>query len=190
MADLGYYRYQLELYQKMGVLCSLFIDPENPDDFVAGYVGWLNGRQTAIHAVSPVGRYDGILAMRLNTVCSIMGEDDYSERLRRVMMLRRADPKEQMDVEPGEDLIHAMCRKVMDEDRVITLWIKDSEYVGRVTELNDMRVTIDTLDFFGQNPAPVSLNLPEIDMASLGSEDDEMFQLLADNRLAEIPEQG
>ena len=188
MGDVGYYRYQLELYQKLGVLCSLFVDPENPDDFVAGYVGWTNGRQAAIHAVSPVGKFDGILAVKLSEVCSMMGEDDYSERLRRLLVLRRAVPTEEMDVEPGEDLVHAMCRKVMAEERVITLWVGEREYVGRVSDLNDMRVTLDTLDFFGQNPEPVTLTLPEIDMASLGAEDDEMFQILADNRLADVPD--
>lgn len=46
-----------------------------------------------------------------------------------------------------------------------------------------MRVTIGALDFFGADPADVPLALREIDMASLGAEDDEMYQLLSDNRL-------
>ena len=66
---------------------------------------------------------------------------------------------------------------------MITLWVGESEYVGRVRALDDMRVTIGALDFFGADPADVPLALREIDMASLGAEDDEMYQLLSDNRL-------
>ena len=181
--SLGFYRYQLETYQKAGVLTSLFVDPENPDDFVAGYVAHINRTQVLLHAVSPVGRYDGLLACRLNQISSIMGEDDYSMRLRRLLLLRRDTPKEAIDVQPDEDVFHALCRKAASEDRVITLWKGESEYVGRVRALDDMRVTIGALDFFGADPADVPLTLREIDMASLGAEDDEMYQLLSDNRL-------
>ena len=49
--SLGFYRYQLETYQKAGVLTSLFIDPENPDDFIAGYVAHINRTQALLYAV-------------------------------------------------------------------------------------------------------------------------------------------
>ena len=73
----------------------------------------------------------------------------------------------------------------MEEGRVISVWSGESEYMGHITELNDMRVTIGALDFFGQNPVEVTLALRDIDMASFGSEDDEMFDLLSENRLPE-----
>ena len=181
----GFFHYQLSLYEKMNVLASLFVDPDNPDDFIAGYIAHINPRQVVLNAVSPVGHYDGMMGVRLTEVSTVLGEDEYSERLRRLLLLRGEEPKETLDVAQDEDLFHAMCRKAMEEDRVITLWCGESEYVGRVTELNDMRATIGALDFFGQNPAEVTLALRDIDMASLGSEDDEMFGLLSENRLPE-----
>lgn len=183
---MGFYRYQLEMYRENGVLASLFVDAENPDDFVAGYVAALNSRQAAMYAVSPEGRYDGLLATKLSKVCSIMGEDDYALRLRRLLMLRGDQPRETLDAQPEEDLFHAMCRKAFAQGRVITLWVGESEYVGRVRELNDMRVTLGALDFFGDDPTDTTLTIRDIDMASLGSDDDEMFQLLSDNRLREL----
>ena len=181
----GFYHYQLSLYEKMNVLASLFVDPENPDDFIAGYIAHINPRQVVLNAVSPVGHYDGLMAVRLTEVSSVLGEDEYSERLRRLLLLRGEEPRESLQVEPEEDLFHAMCRKALEDGRVITLWCGESEYVGRVTELNDMRVTIGALDFFGQNPAEVTLALRDIDLASSGSEDDEMFAVLSENKLPE-----
>ena len=181
----GFFHYQLSLYQRMNVLASLFVDPENPDDFIAGYIAHINPRQVVLDTVSPVGHYDGMMGVRLTEVSTVLGEDEYSERLRRLLLLRGEKPRETLEVAPDEDLFHAMCRKVMAEGRVITLWCGENEYMGRVTELNDMRVTIGALDFFGQNPADVTLALRTIDMASFGSEDDEMFELLSENRLPE-----
>ena len=177
----GFFHYQLSLYEKMNVLASLFVDPDNPDDFIAGYIAHINPRQVVLNAVSPVGHYDGMMGVRLTEVSTVLGEDEYSERLRRLLLLRGEEPKESLDVEPDEDLFHAMCRKAMEEDTVVTLWLHDdTEHVGRVIELNDMRVTIGELDYFGRDPRPMTLTVREIEMASVGSEDDKLYQLLAD----------
>ncbi len=181
----GFFHYQLSLYEKMNVLASLFVDPENPDDFIAGYIAHINPRQVVLNTVSPVGHYDGMMGVRLTEVSTVLGEDEYSERLRRLLLLRGEQPRESLDVAPEEDLFHAMCRKVQGEDRVITLWCGENEHMGKVISLDDMRVTIGALDFFGQNPVEVTLALRDIDMASFGSEDDEMFDLLSENRLPE-----
>ena len=55
----GYIGYQLRAMMNDRVISSLFSDPENPDDFIAGYLRMVNTRQTLVEAVSPYGRYDG-----------------------------------------------------------------------------------------------------------------------------------
>ena len=177
----GFYVYQLRLFKEMGVLTSLFIDPQNPDDFIAGFIEAVNQRQVMLRSVSPFGRFDGFIVTRLSDIDLILGEDDYSVRLARLLKARGEVPTDEMDVEEGEDLIHAVCRKAVSEDTVVTLWLHDdTEHVGRVIELNDMRVTIGELDYFGRDPRPLTLTLREVDMASIGAEDDKIYQLLAD----------
>ena len=41
-------------------------------------------------------------------------------------------------------------------------------------------MTIGELDYFGRDPRPLTLTLREVDMASIGAEDDKIYQLLAD----------
>ena len=79
-------------------------------------------------------------------------------------------------------VIHAVCRKGIKDDAVVTLWLQDNaEHVGRVIHLDDMRVTIGELDYFGRDPRPLTLTLREVTMASIGSEDDNIYQLLSDH---------
>ncbi len=178
----GFYVYQLRMFKDLGVLTSLFIDPQNPDDFVAGFVEAVNGRQVMLRSVSPFGKYDGFIVTRLSDIDLIMGEDDYSLRLSRLLRARGEEAADSIDVEENEDLIHAVCRKGVKDDAVVTLWLNDNaEHVGRVTHLDDMRVTIGELDYFGRDPRPLTLTLREITMASIGSEDDNIYQLLSDH---------
>lgn len=177
----GFSMYQLRLYKEMGILTSLFIDPQNPDDFIAGFIEAVNQRQVMIHSVSPFGRYDGFIVVRLCDIDLILGEDDYSVRLGHLLKARGEQPDDSIRVDEGEDLVHAVCRKAMEEDTVVTLWLHDdTEHVGRIIELNDMRVTIGELDYFGRDPRPMTLTVREIEMASVGSEDDKLYQVLAD----------
>lgn len=177
----GFSAYQLRMFKEMGVLTSLFIDPRNPDDFIAGYVEAVTPRQVMLRSVSPFGRFDGFIVTRLTEVDMILGEDDYSVRLSRLIRARGEQPTDEMSVDEGEDLVHALCRQAQADDAVVTLWLHDDiEHVGRVLELNDMRVTIGELDYFGRDPRPETFTLRDIEMASLGSEDDKLYQLLSD----------
>ena len=179
----GFFHFQLREYQAGRALVSLFVDPDNPDDFIAGYISHVNPRQVVLNAVSPAGRYDSVIGVRLTEISSILGEDDYSERLRRLLALRGERITSFIEPAEGEDLFHAMCRTVMEEERVMTIWCGDNEYVGFVTALDDMRVTLSALDFFGQDPVETPILLRDITMASFGAEDDEIYQILSDNRL-------
>ncbi len=181
MSNDGFYLYQLRMFKELKVLTSLFIDPQNPDDFVAGFVEAVTPRQVMLRSISPFGRYDGFMALRLMDIDLILGEDDYALRLARLIAARRETSPAPVDVQEGEDLVHALCRSAQENDTVVTLWLHDDiEHVGRVTQLDDMRVTIGELDYFGQDPRPLTLVLRDIEMASIGSEDDKMFQLLSD----------
>lgn len=181
MANDGFFLYQLRMFKELNVLTSLFIDPQNPDDFIAGFVESVNGRQVMIRSVSPFGRYDGFITVRLQDIDLILGEDDYSLRLTRLLEARSEIPSDEIEVEEGEDLVHAVCRKALSEDSVVTLWLHDeTEHVGRVLHLDDMRVIIGELDYFGRDPRPLTLTIREIEMSSIGSEDDKLYQILSD----------
>ncbi|MBR0464291.1 MAG: hypothetical protein IJJ23_07890 [Clostridia bacterium] len=178
MANDGYLHYQLSEYKNRGEMVSLFVDDENPDDFIAGYVLGLNYRQVVIRSVSPVGRYDGLMGVSLGIVGAAIGEDEYALRLSRLLRLRAEEPGLPFACEPEEDLFHALLRLARDSGRVVTCWSGDSEITGFVAGVDDLRVRLDALDFFGQNPQPVTLVLRDIDMISLDAEDERMYELL------------
>lgn len=183
----GYSAFQLRAYQESNALVSLFIDPENPDDFIAGYIHSLNARQVMLHAVSQYGQYDGYIVVRLSDVNLVIGEDEYALRLKKLLFLRDPRPGEAaVEALPGEDLTHALCRVAHAASHLITLWTAQAEYCGRVRALDDIRVTIDALDFFGQDPTSVTLALRDVLSTSLDAEDERMVELLAKHAGIEI----
>lgn len=182
----GFLVYQLKRLKELNILTSLFIDPSNPDDFVAGFVTAVSPRQVMMRSVSPFGRYDGFMVVRLCDISQVIGEDDYALRLSHLLKARSENESStslsEIEVIEGEDMVHALCRTAQQENMTVTLWLHDDiEHIGRVQYLDDMRVIIGEVDYFGQYPQPLTIPLREIEMASVGSEDDMMYQILSDH---------
>ena len=176
----GFNLVQLRVYQELHALTSLFIDPDNPDDFVAGYIECMNSKHLVLRSVSPFGRYDGFILVRLADVSMAIGEDDYAERLRRLLYFRGEQPTGDFDVEAEEDYVHAFCRNAQRDNRVVTLWTADAEYIGRVERLDDMRVALRRYDFFAETATTEIIPLRSVEEASYGSEDDRLYEVLSD----------
>ncbi len=183
----GFFLYQLRAYKERGVIASLFIDPKNPDDFVAGYVEAVTPRQVLLRSISPFGRFDGFMVVRLCDIFMILGEDDYTVRLSRLLAARAQPMTDTIPSNEGEDLVHALCRHAAQENSMVTLWLHDDvEHIGRIVHLDDMRVTVGEVDYFGLDPRPATFALRDVEMASIGSEDEIMYQLLSDQHPAMV----
>ena len=182
----GFLVYQLRRLRELNILTSLFVDPTNPDDFIAGFITAVNTRQVMLRSVSPFGRYDGFMVVRLCDISQVMGEDDYALRLTHLLNARGETVEncrpQQVEASDSEDLVHALCRTAQQQNMTVTLWLHDNaEHIGRVEYLDDMRITLGEVDYFGQNPQPLTVPLRDVEMASVGSEDDMMYQILSEH---------
>ena len=174
----GYNGYQLKLNQSLNQLVSLYIDPDNPDDFISGFVRALNGKQVLLNAVTPYGRYDGHFVVRMSSIIMVLGEDALAERLKLLLKINREIPDEDITFEQGEDLIHALLRTSIERNELVTVFTRESDYSGYALRLDDMRVSFLTLDCFGKPAETVDFILREIEMASMGAEEDDMWRKL------------
>jgi hypothetical protein len=174
----GYNGYQLKLNQSLNLLVSIYIDPENPDDFIPGFVRALNGRQALLNTVTPFGKYDGHIVIRMSNIIMVLGEDELAERLKLLLKINREAPAAEIPQEPGEDLVHALLRASIERSELVTLFTPEGDYPGFALRLDDMRVTFLTLDYFGKPAETVEFVLRDIEMASMGAEDEDMWRKL------------
>ncbi len=181
MKNIGYIAYQLRELMKQNAIASAFTDPHNPDDFIAGYVRAVNGRTVLIQSVGPFGRYDGWFAIRLTCVIEVQLDAAYAERLERLLKIHGQSEKQMPDEAQDwaeADHIGAILRHAQANDRVVTVWTRDEAYTGFVQQVDDLRVSMDLLDFMGQRCATQALALMDLELCSLDSEEERMYELL------------
>jgi hypothetical protein len=174
----GYNGYQLKQNQSLNQLVSIYIDPDNPDDFIPGFVRALNGRQALLNTVTPYGKFDGHFVVRMSSIIMVLGEDELAERLKLLLKINRETPTKDIPYDPNEDLIHALLRASIERNELVTVFTREGDYPGYALRLDDMRVSFMTLDYYGKPAETVEFVLREIEMASMGAEDEDMWRKL------------
>ena len=175
----GYIGYQLKMLMNERAITSVFSDPENPDDFIAGYVHMVSAKQCILESVTPYGHYDGFFVMRNNCINEVLHDPVYAERLEIMLKLNRSQPGILPMPEPEEDYMHHVLLWAKEHHRVVTVWTRDDAYTGFVELADDLRLTVGVLDFMGKNPMPVQLALRDIELTSVGAEEERMYEQLA-----------
>lgn len=175
----GYISYQLKELMKDHSLASVFTDPNNPDDFIAGYVRMVGARTTLVSAVTPYGRADGFFAIRLMSVLEVQFDSLYAERLELLMRLdnEKAAP---FEISSDDDAIVALLGWAVEYVRAVTLWTATETFSGFVKQVNDLYVTLEPVDFMGGRCPEMTFRLTDIEMVSAGSEEERMYERLDD----------
>lgn len=173
----GYIGYQLRELKKDNLIGSVFTDPNNPDDFIAGYVRMVNARTALVASITPYGKFDGFFGIRVACVLEVQYDNVYAERLELLMRLMN-EVIPSPPIREDEDALVYLMTDAMKNGRVITLWTASETYVGFVSQVNDLYLTLSPVDFMGQQCAEMTFRLNDIEMVSAGSEEERMYELL------------
>ncbi len=173
----GYISYQLKELMKDGAVASVFTDPNNPDDFIAGYVQSVGARTAMVSSVTPYGHADGFFAIRLTAVLEVTHDALYAERLELLMKLA-GEQAQKFAVTGDEDALQRLLEWAQDNNRVVTLWTATETYAGFASQVNDLYVTLRPVDFMGERCSEMTFRLTDVEMVSAGSEEERMYEQL------------
>lgn len=175
----GYMGYQLKELMRDDVIGSIFTDPNNPDDFIAGFVEQVGARSALVASVTPYGKMDGYFGVRLAAVLEVQYDSVYAERLD-LLMKMDGQKRARMEIGEDEDALVFLLTYSAREGRAVTVWTATESYAGFTTKANDLFVEIEPVDFMGRRCPEMTFRLTDIEMASVGSEEELMYERLDD----------
>lgn len=178
MKNTGYVAYQLRELSASKGIASIFADVDNPDDFIAGYVRGVNAKSALVESVTPYGRYDGWFAMRLSCVVEVMHDVIYADRLTLLLDIHEQKPSG-LFMQSEEDYVVMLLKHAKAHKRVVTVWTESDSYCGFVSALNDLHAVIESLDFMGGQFGHFYVKVLDIELLSLGSEEERMNEALS-----------
>jgi hypothetical protein len=172
--------YQLRCIMARGDIASVFLDENNPDNFMAGYVRAVNERQVLLESLTPWGRFDGFLAIRLDAILGILSGDEYEERLERLVELN-GQSGQPFQAEWSGDLMQALLNAARDSGQVVTIWDETDAISALVERADELHVQLRPLSYMGVSMEPSVLRMKDVILVSLGSEEEKMYQMLHDS---------
>ncbi len=179
----SYYQLRIACQQKM--LASLYCDPNDPDAFSAGYIEAVTQKHVLLWAINVWGQSDGWCLFRTEDVLQVYMGDDFEVRLQMLLELDGTACTALLNPppEPEEDLLRRMLETAKEQGALVTvLPLEDEPHTGTVQQVDDLRLSIHTLDFFGAPDQVRQFPLRNIQVATLGTQEEKMLQKLYDAR--------
>lgn len=177
--------YQLRVACQQHMIASLYTEADDPDAFNAGYVEAVTQRHVLLWSVTPWGDLDGWLLRRTEDVLQVFMGDDYEVRLQMLLEMAGAVHKPLMEPMPGpeEDLLSRLLKLAMEHEEIVSVQAGEETYTGRVTQVDDLRVTLSVFDFFGGIEGEQSFTLRDVVLVAVGTSEERMFKRLSEDRL-------
>ena len=177
----GYVAYQLREAMKFDLIPAVFADMHNPDDSITGHVLCVGQKSCVIESVNAFAQFDGWFGVRLDCIIEVLIDDQYPKRLMILQQIdhyqRRGLPNDTYDWQQG-DAVALMLAHALEMGRAVTCWTEHEAFVGFVEELDDLYVTMTLFDFMGEICAAHKIRLMDIEMVSILSEEELMYEKL------------
>lgn len=180
-----YSYYQLRMACQQHMMASLYTEQDDPDAFHAGYVEAVTPRHVLIWCVTPWGEYDGWFLRRTEDILQVFMGDDFEVRLQMLLEMSGVShtPFFAKEPEPDEDLLRRLLQEAQAENRLVSVMMEEETYTGTVQQVDDLRVSLDTLDFFGAPDGVRQFPLREVQAVSVDTQEEKMYVRLGENRL-------
>ncbi len=180
----GYWALVMRALMETGDIASVYTQLENPDNFYIGYIAHMSARHFAMRVMDIDGAHDGWLIGRNSDVMQVVAGDDYEVRMKWLeTLLGRDTPADPLAAQSGEDLFADYARAAQAKDMVITVWPEgaEEELTGFVRAVDDLHITLEALDFFGQSAGERVVGLTQIELMSLDAPEERMFMRMHAN---------
>lgn len=177
--------YQLRVACQQHMMASLYVEPDDPDAFHAGYVEAVTTRHVLLWNVTPWGQPDGWILRRTEDILQVFMGDDFEVRLQMLLeMLGHAyAPLLDPAPEAEEDLLSRLLQQAQRTGAIISIMTADDTYTGTITQLDDLRVTLQVMDFFGAPDGEQSFPLRDLTFVELDTNEERMYRRLSEDRL-------
>ncbi len=179
----GYWALVMRALMEAGDVTSVYTQTENPDNFYIGYILHMTQKQFSMRIMDIDGSHDGFITGRCADVKQVIAGDDYEVRMKWLETLLGVPAPDDPLKEPCDDLFSGYARAAIERGEVITIWQDDcdEEVSGFVKSVDDLHITLQALDFFGQDADERVINLSQIELMSMDALEERMVMRMHSN---------
>ena len=177
-----YSAYVLRILAAQGALASVYTDPEDPEGFAAGFVEAVDAEHVLMLDLTPWGQIEGWRVRRNADVLQVLYGEEYEQRLGMLLAWNHEKRRSFFTEPPAEDtdLLLSVLLACREKNSIVSVIEGDDMITGRVTEANGLRMKLRLLDFFGREAEEETINLRDIEILEIDTQEEKMYASLED----------
>ena len=177
--------YQLRVACQQHMMASLYTEPDDPDAFNAGYVEAVTPHHVLLWSVTPWGHFDGWYLRRTEDILQVFMGDDFEVRLQMLLEMDATPYVPLLDPAPGpeEDLLRRVLGHALEKRKIVSILTAEDTFTGKLSYVDDLRATMEVLDFFGSPDGQRQFPLREMQIVSIDTQEEAMYKRLHEARL-------
>lgn len=185
-AKISYSFYKLRVAMQQHMIASLSSEPDDPEAVVSGIVEALSKRHVLLWTLTPWGQPDGWSVRRMEDVQQVFVGDDAEIRLQMLLDMEGVPhtPLRPSPWDGEEDILRNVLQWAVDTGEIITIVTELDMYTGTATNVNDLYVSMDVLDFFGKPEGSRQFSIRDVQIVLIDSQEEKMYKRLIQHPMA------
>lgn len=173
---------KIQQLKKQKKLLSVYTDTSNTSKFAAGYVVGANEQHFTLALVTPVGKYDGLLLKRTDSIYMISTDGRYIDKLLKLISINKTEVNVLFD---SGNLIQEVLDFAQKNRLIVSIELIDSGYddcIGFVDSMDEDMCKIQEINEFGEPDGVSIIKLSDVTKISCDDSDDRPLKLLFESR--------
>lgn len=166
-------------------IISIFTDRNNADTWSSGFIESLSKEHIILKHISPIGRYDGFIARRLDNIFRLDYDGIYEHRLLKLYNMQVQSHKSIFTNNEciEENLFNKLLQFARISNYVITLSIDENDeqedIIGYVKEIYDNTIEISKINYQGLYDGKSTFCINDIVLINCDTDNEMVYKLLS-----------
>lgn len=163
-----------EAMEKDKVVC-VYTNPDDTTKFSVGYILSTNANETLIASISPLGRYDGYLIKKNETIFLVEFDSKYSKKIEGLFLkIKNKHLLGKLDLIKENNTLQFMLNHAQNHSLIVSIELVNSQLndiIGLVREVNDKGIKIEIIEEIGITDGYAFCLLEDITNLEIDSEE-------------------
>ncbi|MGI6501488.1 MAG: hypothetical protein ACOX1S_11555 [Anaerostipes sp.] len=172
-------RQQLKEIMKNKKLLSLYINLDDTEKFLTGYINCISIKEIIINHITPTGNYDGYVYAKIHDIYRIETDTKYIQKIEKLMHLNLKKHHENIKIE--DDILKSFLQFLKEKEWISSFQIGDDDYysiTGFVKDIGDTAVRIMQISDDGEEDGETIINTEVITSCQGDTMDEQIIKQL------------
>jgi hypothetical protein len=176
---------ELFKYYKMHKLVSVYVEIENTDSFLTGFINSLDDEGFIINHISPYGQYDGYIYIKIEDVYRLEVDSQYIKKIEKLMSVNYVKKHQKINIDAEKTLFLNFLIFAKHYQKLISIELGDESFfsiTGFIEKIEHNILKINQIDEEGKTDGVSFIKMFQINSCQCDTIDEQIIMQLYQNK--------